>query len=98
MQHKKIMADIGNAIDDGSPFSDWTIGLTNDPQQTRTTVGENTPGWPLKWQEWPADSPKDARYLVSEWTVLGMQPFKTAKIDDEQQIYLFVYFSGSKSG
>lgn len=61
MANKRFIAQaIINRVENsqGSKYSDWRIGITNDPEDRKAEWN-----YPKYWQQWQADSLKDAQEI-----------------------------------
>jgi hypothetical protein len=74
-------------------YSDWTIGVTNDPDKQFLDHGN-----PPFWTAWEADSITVARevegYFLNEFPSLKSQRMKAAQygeLDNERALYIYIF-------
>ena len=69
----------------------WTVGLTNDPEATRTAIRENDlTNSDLDWQHWLVRSTKDADQILNTCLTLGVHQ-SVNPIDRNRPIFVFIY-------
>ena len=62
----EIIAGIASMV---NHYSNWTIGITDDPDRRRVEHGN-----PPTWRQWDADTEQEARNVEAHFIARGMKP------------------------
>jgi hypothetical protein len=80
---KTIIRQIENTV--GAKYSDWKIGITDDPAKRRAAVGN-----PLNWLQWQADSNLEAQNVVRYFVQKGM---KRSGAANKTATYVYIFLT-----
>jgi hypothetical protein len=78
---KTIIRQIEKTV--GVSYSDWKIGITDDPAQRKAALGN-----PLNWLHWQADSIQGAQNVFRYFVQKGM---KRSGVANKTATYVYIF-------
>ena len=81
-----IETKVGSSI-----YTNWRIGLTNDPDERRTYWSDTEKQNVTYWTQWPADSLSDAQDIEAEFIRQGMKGGTGGDILSNRIVYIYIF-------